>query len=1300
MATSKIDSRTALVAQPGDAFSISEIAQAIVMPLASLRLTVALLSLAVLMTWVATLQQAYADVYNVKMEHFSHVLVEVPVQVFFPPAWAPKMQNVPGSLFLPSGISILVLMIINLTAAHSLRFKIQASGMRLSAGIIALVIAAIVTGVVIANGQRPGVQADVETHLGISYSQMWIFMQIALLAVGTGSIAWSFFTDAYGRLQRMLLLYLGAMGLLAAIILLTLNDKLYIGDSAMRIMWQLAQATFAAVVSYIACVFLFKRKAGMVLLHIGIMGLMLNEIWVTLAHKEHLLVVAEGQASSEVLDVRYHEMAIVDVSDPDVDRIITVPASKLARLGTISSEELPFDIRCVRYFRNSERGRSQDQVNPATVGIGLKFDLIEIPPVSGTAAAKEVDTPAAYVELFDKQNGDSLGIHAISSQLLTESADRVTVDGKDYHILLRVERVHKPYLITLNDAIREDYPGSDTPKYYGSEVTIDDSATGEVTEQRIFMNNPLRYGGETFYQSGMPDAGPGEPQLSIFQVVTNIGWMIPYVCCMFTVVGLLGQFMQSLLAYLSKQIQVAERKKIPVAQLADPSDQFENKNSKTIKNQLLEPQLIDEPKSNSRLLWLPALIMVGVLGIWAAMQFGKASKEVVHNGMRLDLLGQVPVTYEGRVQPLDSFARNTLRQLRERETVTDRKDKAQPAIAWLADGMFGVEDFDDYRTFYMTDPNVKNALDLPSPRTQSIKRKQYVYTVGEILSQTDKLNELIPDRSKVPEEKWTPLQRRLELLRRSTRQLKNAKFVFGPPEQKTLADFVEFLTGLRSATQVPFLVGSDDAEKSWTSMSEAMGPEWLRSIAGDLKTVDEVADKISRESWGEDELAKSGMIRTMSTADFQKRMMQTMPGTMRALSTPEGLEELLAAMPDAAKQTMIDRERNVRNLQLVPMLRRINDGNDEIASPGSVPENVALLLKLKPAYQSGDAKTFNQTLKTYLASVNQTPPVFYSPFKNWLEQIYNVANPLYSALVIYVAALVFVFLSWAGVVWHGYRVSVGRIAVALLILGLSFHAIGIVMRVAISGRPPVTNLYSSVVFVTAVGIMIALLMELFSRMSVGTMLGALSGAGGLLWAQSMTVVDGDTFTVMLAVLDTTFWLATHVIMISLGYAATFMAGLLGVAYLFGRTLTPAFSDKQNNRLFSNMIYGVVCFGLLASFFGTVLGGLWGDDSWGRFWGWDPKENGALMIVLWNALILHARWGGLVKERGVAGLAILGNLIVLWSWKGVNLLGVGLHAYAASEDSTIKWVLLVALVHVIVACFALLPTRARVFGGEA
>jgi hypothetical protein len=89
---------------------------------------------------------------------------------------------------------------------------------------------------------------------------------------------------------------------------------------------------------------------------------------------------------------------------------------------------------------------------------------------------------------------------------------------------------------------------------------------------------------------------------------------------------------------------------------------------------------------------------------------------------------------------------------------------------------------------------------------------------------------------------------------------------------------------------------------------------------------------------------------------------------------------------------------------------------------------------------------------------------------------------------------------------------------------------------------------------------------------------------------------------------------------------------------------------------------VVCFATLFSFVGTVLGGIWADQSWGRFWGWDPKENGALLIVIMNALILHARWGGLIKERGMAVLTLCGNMITAWSWFGTNQLGIGLHAY--------------------------------------
>ena len=1286
MATNQIDSRSSIDAAPVAGFSVTDIAQAIVMPLASLRFTVALLFLAILMTWVATLEQAYDDVFNVKMRHFSSLLVEVPVQVFFPPAWFPTLQNVPGRIFLPSGVSILVLMIINLTAAHSLRFKIQAKGTRLVAGGIALLAAAAVTFVVIANGQRSGIQTDP----WIAYDKMWSGMLVTLLILALGSIVTVFVLPRQRILERAILFYMGLVGVLATLLMLFVVD-VYIGDSAMRILWQLAQAALAANAAFVACVFLFKRKAGMVLLHIGVMGLMLNEILVTTAHKEFRLIVAEGQTSSELLDIRFYEMAVVDVSDPEVDRIITVPAEKLARLEKISAPELPFDIQCVRYLRNSTFADRLAQVdNPATTGVGLSIPMNEIPPVAGAGGEEKTDQPAAYVELFDKQSGDSLGIHALPSQLKPQLADRVTVDGKDYRVLLRVETINKPYQVTLNDAIRENYPGSDTPKYYGSEITIHHRETGETTSQRIFMNNPLRYSGETFYQSGMPDPDPnlaGGKQFSVFQVVTNVGWMIPYVCCMYTVVGLIGQFMQSLLSYMYKQMDIS--KPVPVADLVDddllPSDEIE----------LVCPADSVKPAATHwSLLWLPTLILVGVLGLWAAMQFGKASKEVAYNEMRMDLLGQVPVTFEGRVQPLDSFARHTLLQLREYESVADGEGEKRSAIQWLADAMFEAESFDDYPTFYNSDPNVKNALGLPSPKTVNLKRDKYVYTVGEIFSRMNKLRELIPDSDEVPERNWTPLQRKLEFLRRSAMQLKSAQFIFGPPEQPSAVEQAEFLVGLQSLNSVPFVVPSDDVDEPWGSMAEAMGPSWIRSIAEGAKNVDVIAEKIAQDFWSDEDLLEPGLVRALASPELRTAI----PNASRALRTSEGRQEILRNMPQALRQTLVTQERVVRNSQLAAMLQRLNGGGRTVVD--EVPENLALLMKLKPAYQTGDAETFNQTLETYLASINNKPPMFYSSFKSRLERIYDTASPFYLATAMYVFSLVFVLISWAGVAWKGWRVSTGRLAIGLLLLGLLIHVVGIVLRVYISGRPPVTNLYSSVIFVTAAGILIAILLELITRMSIGTFLGAISGVGGLFWAYSMALVDGDTFTVMVAVLDTRFWLATHVVIISLGYAATFMAGLIGLIFLCGRIFTPAFNDKQVNRIFVNVIYGVVCFGLLASFFGTVLGGLWGDDSWGRFWGWDPKENGALMIVLWNALILHARWGGLVKERGVAALAVLGNIIVLWSWKGVNLLGVGLHAYAASEDTTVKWILLVGLVHIVIACFALLPAKFQLFGERA
>ena len=128
-----------------------------------------------------------------------------------------------------------------------------------------------------------------------------------------------------------------------------------------------------------------------------------------------------------------------------------------------------------------------------------------------------------------------------------------------------------------------------------------------------------------------------------------------------------------------------------------------------------------------------------------------------------------------------------------------------------------------------------------------------------------------------------------------------------------------------------------------------------------------------------------------------------------------------------------------------------------------------------------------------------------------------------------------------------------------------------------------------------------------------------------------------------------------------------------------------------NKVLSRMVYAIVCFATLFSFVGTILGGIWADQSWGRFWGWDPKENGALIIVLWNAIILHSRWGGLVRERGLINLAIFGNVVTSYSWFGVNMLGVGLHSYGFMASAFV-WLMVFVTSQLALIGLGLLPDK--------
>jgi ABC-type transport system involved in cytochrome c biogenesis permease subunit len=342
------------------------------------------------------------------------------------------------------------------------------------------------------------------------------------------------------------------------------------------------------------------------------------------------------------------------------------------------------------------------------------------------------------------------------------------------------------------------------------------------------------------------------------------------------------------------------------------------------------------------------------------------------------------------------------------------------------------------------------------------------------------------------------------------------------------------------------------------------------------------------------------------------------------------------------------------------------------------------------AYRAGDPPVFNRHLADLAGSLAKNEPQ--ATGRAAYEFLFNQLEPFYQAMGLYVLAFLLVCFSWLG----GSR-SLGTAAFYVLLLALAVHTFGLGSRMYLQGRPPVTNLYSSAVFIGWATVVVGLILEKIFRDGVGSACAAAIGFITLIIAHHLAG-SGDTLEMLQAVLDTNIWLATHVVTITIGYSAMFLAGMLAILFIVRGVFTTSLTKDAEQSL-SRMTYGVICFATLFSFVGTVLGGIWADQSWGRFWGWDPKENGALLIVLWCALILHARWGGFIRHRGLMIMALFGNVITSFSWFGVNMLGVGLHSYGFMNKA-VPWLAAFMLSQLLLMTLASLPlARWRSFQGR-
>lgn len=868
-----------------------------------------------------------------------------------------------------------------------------------------------------------------------------------------------------------------------------------------------------------------RRKIGVLVLHAGIIVLLAGEFATGMFADEGMMSIDVGGSSQYVEDIRSTEIAVVDPSPADHDKVVAIPDSLLDPGKTITHEALPFNIEVIEWMPNA-RLLKANGATPADRGVGIEAIADEMPRVRGVDGSQS-DAPAAYVRLH--RDGETLGTWMLSAQLM--DAQVVEVGGKEYGLTLRYRRNYKPFTLHLLEFNHDKFVGTEVARNFSSRVRLVDEARGTDREVVIWMNNPLRYAGHTFYQASYKPDGSG----TVLQVVRNPGAILPYVACAMVGGGMTFHFLMVLFGFLKRPARVKR-----------------------------------EIEETTPLGWGPRLLpwAVGSVGLLIACSalFRPDAASVY------DIRGfaELPVSSGGRIKPMDSAARHALSVAGGRQSVRT-EDGRISASRFLLDLMAKPESISDLPVVRVDHPDVLALLGRAPEEGGRIPLSAIEPHWQSVTTQASRAFD-------VPAKGRDPFQRGVvELYGRVNELLSHSSML------------------------APYAIPPLGPEGEWQPFHTAF------------------------------------------------------------LATG-------AAMPEGHPAADFD--------------------------PARMHPAVAFYVAMMTAYSENDPTGFNRAVEGYRALLDRN--MSHTMLRSRIEVLFNKAVPFAGALAVYILA----FLVTTGAMllrirggetrWAAVSENLRRSAVALIWAAFIVHTLAIIARIWLQGRPPVTNLYSSAIFVGWAAVLMGLLLERTRPIGMAAMGAATIGFATLVIAHNLGT-DGDTMQMMQAVLDSNFWLATHVVTIALGYSATFLAGALAIIYLVMGVCTRHLT-KERSRALATMVYGVVCFALLLSFVGTVLGGIWADQSWGRFWGWDPKENGAALVVLINAIILHARWGGMIRERGIMVLAVAGNIVTAWSWFGTNMLGVGLHSYGFM-DSAVFWMMAFVVSQLALMAMGLLPDTA-------
>jgi ResB-like family len=302
------------------------------------------------------------------------------------------------------------------------------------------------------------------------------------------------------------------------------------------------------------------RRSGILLIHSGLVIMMLGELVTGLFAIEGRMSIADGETVNFVDVSNRFELALTDSSDAKTDRISVIPASMLTSGQTIRHPDLPVDVKVLEYMKNSDLvpvrpGENAGERTRADAG-GMAWKLLDRAEESGAGSERE-DAPAVRVSFSKKGSATPLGTYLLSAWYYPNFTSRqyqfppqiINVDGKNYTVELRPKRIYKPYQIHLKEFRHEVYLGTETPKDFTSFVHLSDPGRGEEQDVKIYMNNPLRYAGETFYQTSFFPGDTG----SVLQVVRNPGWEMPYVSCGLVAGGMIVHFGLHLLGFLRRR---------------------------------------------------------------------------------------------------------------------------------------------------------------------------------------------------------------------------------------------------------------------------------------------------------------------------------------------------------------------------------------------------------------------------------------------------------------------------------------------------------------------------------------------------------------------------------------------------------------------------------------------------------------------------------------------------------------------------------------------------------------------------